>query len=195
MRNTVRHGTASMTAVPSSAAEDVEETKDRRGIQSIEVGGQLLLALGRTGKPMVLKELAREAGMPAAKAHPYLVSFARLGLIEQDLLTGRYELGPQLLQLGLISLQRLKPVRIATKEIATLSTDTGHTVAIAVWGDMGPTIIWVHEIKPRPAYQRAHRHGDVPAEHGNWFSLRGFPSAQSRRRHDQDRSGSAWRAA
>ena len=44
------------------------------GIQSIEVGGQLLLALGRTGKPMVLKELAREAGMPAAKAHPYLVS-------------------------------------------------------------------------------------------------------------------------
>jgi len=87
MRNTVRDKTALMT-VPSSAAEDVEETKDRRGIQSIEVGGQLLLALGRTGKPMVLKELALEAGMPAAKAHPYLVSFARLGLIEQDLLTG-----------------------------------------------------------------------------------------------------------
>jgi DNA-binding IclR family transcriptional regulator len=144
MRNMERHGTAP-AAVPSSAVEDVEETKDRRGIQSIEVGGQLLLALGRTGKPMVLKELAREAGMPAAKAHPYLVSFVRLGLIEQDLLTGRYELGPQLLQLGLISLQRLKPVRIATKEIATLSTDTGHTVAIAVWENMGPTIIWVHE--------------------------------------------------
>ena len=144
MRNTLRDKTALMT-VPSSVAEDVEETKDRRGIQSIEVGGQLLLALGRTGKPMVLKELALEAGMPAAKAHPYLVSFARLGLIEQDLLTGRYELGPQLLQLGLISLQRLKPVRIATKEIATLSMDIGHTVAIAVWGDMGPTIIWVRE--------------------------------------------------
>src|SRR4051794_19191179 len=144
MRNTMRDGTALM-AVPGSAAEDVEETKDRRGIQSIEVGGQLLLALGRTGKPMVLKELAREAGMPAAKAHPYLVSFARLGLVEQDLLTGRYELGPQLLQLGLISLQRLKPVLIATKEIATLSMDTGLTVAIAVWENMGPTIIWVQE--------------------------------------------------
>jgi DNA-binding IclR family transcriptional regulator len=144
MRNTVRYGTAS-AAIPSSAAKDVEETKDRRGIQSIEVGGQLLLALGRTGKPMLLKELAREAGMPSAKAHPYLVSFAKLGLVEQDLLTGRYELGPQLLQLGLISLQRLKPVRIATKEIATLSTDTGLTVAIAVWENMGPTIIWVQE--------------------------------------------------
>ena len=94
---------------------------------------------------MLLKELAREAGMPSAKAHPYLVSFAKLGLVEQDLLTGRYELGPQLLQLGLISLQRLKPVRIATKEIATLSTDTGLTVAIAVWENVGPTIIWVQE--------------------------------------------------
>src|SRR5689334_9343451 len=92
---------------------DEGEAKDRRGIQSIEVGGQLLLALGRTGKPMVLKDLAREAGMPAAKAHPYLVSFARLGLIEQDPITGRYELGPQLLQLGLAGLQRLDPVRIA----------------------------------------------------------------------------------
>jgi len=144
MRNTVRYGTAS-AAIPSSAAKNVEETKDRRGIQSIEVGGQLLLALGRTGKPMLLKELAREAGMPSAKAHPYLFSFAKLGLVEQDLLTGRYELGPQLLQLGLISLQRLKPVRIATKEIATLSTDTGLTVAIAVWENVGPTIIWVQE--------------------------------------------------
>ena len=188
-----KDGTAS-AAIPSSAAKDVEETKDRRGIQSIEVGGQLLLALGRTGKPMVLKELAREAGMPAAKAHPYLVSFAKLGLIEQDLLTGRYELGPQLLQLGLVSLQRLNPVRIATKEIATLSTDTGHTVAIAVWGEHGTNDHLGPGIKPRPAYQPAHRHGDVSAEHGDWFGLRSFPSAQSRRRDDQERSEPAWRA-
>ena len=129
---------------------------------------------------MVLKELAREAGMPSAKAHPYLVSFAKLGLVEQDLLTGRYELGPQLLQLGLISLQRLKPVRIATKEIATLSTDTGLTVAIAVWGNTGTNDHLGQEVKPRPACQPAHRHGDVSAEHGNWFSLRSFPSAESR---------------
>lgn len=44
-----------------------------RGIQSIEVGGQLLLALAHHGRPMALKDLARDAGMPPAKAHPYLV--------------------------------------------------------------------------------------------------------------------------
>ena len=59
-----------------------------RGIQSVEVGGHLLLALAHHGRPMPLKDLAREAGMPAAKAHPYLVSFGKLGLIEQEPASG-----------------------------------------------------------------------------------------------------------
>ena len=55
----------------------------QRGIQSIEVGGQLLRAMVHHGRPMALKDLAREADMTPAKAHPYMVSFGRLGLIEQ----------------------------------------------------------------------------------------------------------------
>jgi len=34
-----------------------------RGIQSIEVGGRLLQVLARVGEPMMLRDLAREAGM------------------------------------------------------------------------------------------------------------------------------------
>ena len=48
--------------------------KERRGIQSIEVGGQLLLALAENGRPMSLGDLAKAARMPSGKAHPYLVS-------------------------------------------------------------------------------------------------------------------------
>ncbi|MDU0955905.1 MAG: helix-turn-helix domain-containing protein, partial [Bradyrhizobium sp.] len=84
--------------------------RESRGIQSIEVGGTLLQALARSGEPMMLRDLAREAGLPPAKAHPYLVSFSRIGLIEQDATTGRYELGPLALELGLISLRRLSAV-------------------------------------------------------------------------------------
>ena len=43
-----------------------------RGIQSIDVGGRLLEALARVGEPMMLRDLAREAAMTPAKAHPYL---------------------------------------------------------------------------------------------------------------------------
>ena len=81
------------------ATDDSSTDRAQRGIQSIEVGGQLLRALVHHGRPMALKDLEREAEMSPAKAHPYLVSFSRLGLIEQDRSSGHYLLGPLALQL------------------------------------------------------------------------------------------------
>lgn len=120
-------------------------SSDRRGIQSIEVGGALLQVLVRNASPMMLKDLAREAGMSPAKAHPYLVSFGKLGLIEQDPLTGRYGLGAFALQVGLAALQGLNPLRVATPAAAALSNDIEQNVAIAVWGNHGPTIVSIEE--------------------------------------------------
>lgn len=117
---------------------------ERRGIQSIEVGGTLLRALVDHGGPMSLGELARKAGMTAAKAHPYLVSYSNLGLIQQDASTGRYELGSFALQMGLISLQRSDPVRMAIPLIDEMLTPFGQTVALATAGSYGPTIVHIH---------------------------------------------------
>ncbi|MDB5873535.1 MAG: IclR family transcriptional regulator [Ramlibacter sp.] len=122
-----------------------ENARESRGIQSIEVGGQLLLALAHLGRPAPLKELAREAGMLGAKAHPYLVSFGKLGLIQQDGATGYYGLGPLALQLGLISLQQVDPIRLATAELPRLARATGHTVGVAIWGNRGPTFVRLEE--------------------------------------------------
>jgi DNA-binding IclR family transcriptional regulator len=119
--------------------------KNRRGIQSIEIGGRLLTTLVDEGGPMNLGDLAKKAGMPAAKAHPYLVSFSSFGLIEQNPLTGRYELGPFALQMGLISLQLLDPVRIAIPLVTQLTAEIDQTVGLAVLGNLGPTIIYISE--------------------------------------------------
>ncbi|AMM24917.1 IclR family transcriptional regulator [Variovorax sp. PAMC 28711] len=134
----------------------------QRGIQSIEVGGELLRALVHAGRPMALKDLAREADMTPAKAHPYMVSFGRLGLIEQDAASGHYRLGPLALQLGLISLQQADPVHIATPLIADLAQRLGHTIAMAVWGDRGATIVRIAE-SPSAVH--------VNLRHGTVFSL------------------------
>src|SRR4029450_5162433 len=120
-------------------ADDDSPEREQRGIQSVEVGGQLLIALAHTGRPMALKDLARDAGMSPAKAHPYLVSFGKLGLIAQDPGSGRYGLGPLALQLGLISLQQFDPVRMATPVLRELARELGHTMAIAVGGNRGAT--------------------------------------------------------
>lgn len=124
---------------------------DRRGIQSIEVGGALLQALVSHVGPMMLRDLARAAGMPPAKAHPYLVSFGKLGLIEQDPVTGRYGLGAFALQMGLSALQGLNPIRAATPAVAALSDEIQQNVAIAVWGNQGPTIVSIEECS-RPVH-------------------------------------------
>ena len=119
--------------------------KERRGIQSIEVGGRLLRALLGERQPMPLSKLAQKAEMPAANAHPYLVSFGKLGLIVQDGESGLYDLGPLALELGLASLHRLNPVRLALPMVAELATTTGHTSALAVWGNRGPTIVHIEQ--------------------------------------------------
>ena len=146
------HGSAAAAAAAveheadgQDATRRAADRSDRRGIQSIEVGGLLLQALVRNGGPMMLKDLAREAGMPPAKAHPYLVSFGKLGLIEQDPLTGRYGLGPFSLQMGLTALHALDPVKAAMPEVARLADDIQLNVAIAVWGNMGPTVVHIEE--------------------------------------------------
>lgn len=131
----------------------------QRGIQSIEVGGALLRALAHHGRPLALKDLAQEAGMAPAKAHPYLVSFGKLGLIEQDAASGRYGLGPLAMQLGLISLQALDPLALATAALEPLAQALGHTTAVAVWGNRGATLVRVAE-PPSPVHVSM-RHGTV----------------------------------
>ncbi len=122
----------------------VEPTKQRQGIQSIEVGARLLRALATNGRSMMLRDVARNAGMPAAKAHRYLVSFMRMGLVEQDANTGRYDLGEFSLELGLASLARLDPVRLAGPVLDDLCERLGETVALAMWGNHGATCVrWV----------------------------------------------------
>ena len=115
--------------------------KERAGIQSVEVGFALLDVLARADGPLMLRDLAGAAGMSAAKAHRYLVSFQRLALVTQDSATTRYDLGPAALKLGLASLSRLDAVKLARERVAGLMESIGHTLALAVWGNHGPTIV------------------------------------------------------
>ena len=121
--------------------------KPKQGIQSIEIGARLLRALTLKGHALMLKDLARESGMPAAKAHRYLVSFIRAGLVDQDPYTGRYDLGSFALELGLSSLARLDPVRLADPFLDQLCEDIQETAALAVWGTHGATIVRL--VEPR----------------------------------------------
>ncbi len=156
----MNHARSSHTNESDVTADAPEEGEPQRaGIQSVEVGFELLKALSEVPGALMLRDLAAAAGMSAAKAHRYLVSFQRMGLIVQDPLSNRYDLGPAALRLGLATLSRIDAVKMARERIPALLQETGHTLAIAVWGNQGPTMVhWAEAPQTVPVTLRL---GDV----------------------------------
>jgi DNA-binding IclR family transcriptional regulator len=133
------HAAPSPAAPPPPSAKAAGRTQ--RGIQSVEVGGRLLLALAQARAPLAPADLAAMSELPSSQAHAYLVSLTRLGLIKRDALSGRYEPGPLALRLGLLHLAQQPALREAVPRAATLAQTLGCSVALCIAGPQGPTIV------------------------------------------------------
>lgn len=118
-----------------------EVGREQRHIQSIEVGFRIIAVLEGSRAKLPLKVIAERAGMPPSKAHLYMVSFTRLGLVTQDPVSTRYGLGPYAVQLGLAGLRQLDVLDIARGPAEDLQQRCGLSVFLSVWGNMGPTIV------------------------------------------------------
>ena len=103
------------------------------GIQSIEVGMRLMRAFLDAGGPVTLKALADGAGFAPPKAHRYLVSLVRSGLVEREAQTGRYSIGPLAIELGFAALGKLDREGLGRTAISELSEATGQTCCLSVW--------------------------------------------------------------
>lgn len=129
----------------------VSETKEKLGIQSAEVSATILAALTRIGRPCPLRDLAREAGMPSAKVHRYLVSLVRADLVYQNKQTGHYSIGQQAILMGLTGLRSLNVVNLASEFLVRLRDQIGETAVLAIWTDDGPIVVQFEESE-RPVY-------------------------------------------
>lgn len=125
-----------------------ESESNQAGVQSVETGIDLLIALARltsNGPSQMLKAIAHAAGIPAAKAHRYLVSFKRTGMVEQDPVSGHYRLGPSARLVGAAAMRSADLIPAATKRLPELTGTTGYSTALAIWTQSGPTIVWVED--------------------------------------------------
>lgn len=116
-----------------------------RGIQSIEIGNRLLLALMRSGSPMMLRDLAHEANIGAAQAHAYLTSFRRAELVEQEPVGGRYILGPATNRLASARMATFDPMSKINARAPDFAHSLGVMLALLVWGPVAPTVYRVHD--------------------------------------------------
>jgi DNA-binding IclR family transcriptional regulator len=131
-------------AKPRSKPTRKRKTGDgmpRHGIRSIAVGVALLNKLAAIGRPATLSEIAAAAGMSPTRTHRYLLGLAVTRLVEQNPVSGRYDLGAQIVELGVTALGRVDAVRLATESLADLSERTRLASLVSVWGTNGPTVI------------------------------------------------------
>ena len=125
------------------------EMAEQTGIQSVEVAARVLSALAEltaTGTLPNLKTLAEHSGMPAAKAHRYVTSLMRSGLVEREPTNARYRLGAAARQIGIIALQGLDVTHVGIAHLPAIRDRLGYTVALAIWALHGPTIVLVEEV-------------------------------------------------
>jgi DNA-binding IclR family transcriptional regulator len=112
-----------------------------RGNATLVVGARLLGVVADFNGPMTLTAIARKAAMSPSRAYRYLRGLTDAGLVEQSERTGLYDLGPQVLSLGLKALGRLDPLRIAITALPDLTEATGLVSVLTVWGSHGPTAV------------------------------------------------------
>jgi DNA-binding IclR family transcriptional regulator len=120
----------------------------RRGIQSVNIGFRVLAALAAEPESATLGVVAKRSGLSASQAHRYLASLIASGMAHQDASSGRYDLGPQAIQIGLAALARTDVFADADPAIAAFTRETGRTTLVAARGPLGPTIVRWHAGRP-----------------------------------------------
>jgi DNA-binding IclR family transcriptional regulator len=117
----------------------------QRGVGTVEVTMRILEAMLGSSLAQPLKDIAQRSGISAARLHPYMVSLMKSGLVEQDPQSGHYDLGSLALRLGVASLQRLDPLRIAVPYAQGLAHSLAHTVGLAIWSNSQALIVHIEE--------------------------------------------------
>lgn len=113
----------------------------RHGNRSIVVAVSLLRVIASLGRPATLSEIASAAGMSTPRAHRYLLGLTNTRLVEHSAISGLYDLGSEIVELGVAALGKVDAVRFASEAIVPLAEETGLAALITVWGTNGPTVI------------------------------------------------------
>jgi DNA-binding IclR family transcriptional regulator len=119
------------------------------GIKSLESALAVLNYLSRQAGASTLSDLARGCDMSPSNVHRYMATFVQAGLVKQEGRSGRYDLGPGALEIGLAAIARHDFVNSAADGLAQLSSVTGMTALLSVWGNDGATVVrWERGVTP-----------------------------------------------
>jgi DNA-binding IclR family transcriptional regulator len=121
-------------------------------IQSVDRAVRILKALGEHPGRLGLSDLADRVGLAKTTVHGLLRTMQEHGLVEQHLDTDKYQLGPELLQLGnsYLDVNELRSRALAWSEL--LATRVGEAVRVGVPHSSGVLVVH-HVFRPDSSLQ------------------------------------------
>lgn len=122
--------------------------KENNGIQSIELGFNILKKVSQSDKPLTITELSTLCNMSKGQLYRYLISLCKVGALKKDT-DLRYSLGQEMLTMGLLTMQKTDIRMKALPYINELNEILNETIALAIWAeDRGPLIVeWAESKK------------------------------------------------
>jgi DNA-binding IclR family transcriptional regulator len=123
----------------------VNLAKKTGGVQSVAKAFGLLRALAEAGGPCRLSDLARATGLSPSLTRAYLINMQSNGVIRQDAQSGLYDLGIEVVHLGMAALSRLDLVAAAKPAMESLCHRVREPNSLSIWGEKG--LIVAHNVE------------------------------------------------
>jgi len=117
----------------AAGAVDHADLRTSQTVTAIERAADILLHLADSRRPdSGITEISRDLGISKAVVHRVLASLRSRDLVDMDLQTRRYSLGPRALMLGLTYLDRIDARRLEATRLAPLSEATSETATLSL---------------------------------------------------------------
>ena len=134
-----------------------------RPVAAVDRALTVLDALAAGPGDLGTNEIARRTGINASTVSRLLATLARAGYVEHVGASGRYRLGPRLLELGNRVADRLDLREVARPHLQALAAETGETITLSAPGD--PDAVTVDFVQSASSVQSMARLGRPSVSH------------------------------
>ena len=134
-----------------------------RPVAAVDRALTVLDALAAGPGDLGTNEIARRTGINASTVSRLLATLARAGYVDHVGASGRYRLGPRLLELGNRVADRLDLREVARPHLQALAAETGETITLSAPGD--PDAVTVDFVQSASSVQSMARLGRPSVSH------------------------------
>ena len=128
-------------------------------IQSIDRAGSIL-ELFKNHKQLDLNEITELIGLSKSTLHTIIKTLEKNRLLKKDTTTKKYQLGYQILELGLKQLSELEINNSAASPLRKLSNDVKKICNLGIWVNNSTLVT----MRTEPAFQYPHAYSSIPSD-------------------------------